>query len=220
VPAAEESLRPTPQPAFPAIGGADALPNEAAAVSVAEPQLPAIVAELQLPAIDAEQSPVSAQAAQVAVRAHAAPEGELPRPLLRVVTPVGSRSWDAEFGQKIVLLAGRQESRAELTLAPPHMGRVEITLSVNGDQTSAAFVSASPAAREAIEQALPRLREVLAEAGITLGQASVNAESAGRDRSGTPAQRHGRDDANGIAAGAASSSAPLRRSNGLIDTFA
>jgi flagellar hook-length control protein FliK len=113
----------------------------------------------------------------------------------------------------------RLESRAELTLTPPQMGRVEVSISVSGDQTSAAFVSASPAAREALEQALPRLREILAEAGITLGQASVNAESPRQDRDGAPAGQRG-GNRNMESAGAAAPAQWLRRSEGLIDTFA
>jgi flagellar hook-length control protein FliK len=117
-------------------------------------------------------------------------------------------------------MVNRLESRAELTLTPPQMGRVEVSISVNGDQTSAAFVSASPAAREALEQALPRLREILAEAGITLGQASVNAESPRQDREGTPAEQRG-GNRNVESAGAAAPPVQwLRRSEGLVDTFA
>lgn len=210
----EEPGRPSPQPAAPPAGAAAAppLPVEMAA---------ATALEIRLPAADAEQAHVAAQATQAAATlTHAAPDGEAPS-VVRVDAPVGGRGWDAEVAQKIVLLANRQESRAELTLTPPHMGKVEITLSVNGDQTSAAFVSASPAAREALEQALPRLREILAEAGITLGQASVNAESARQDRNGAPAEQHGRDaDRGGATAGTAAPVEWLRRSNGLVDTFA
>jgi flagellar hook-length control protein FliK len=102
--------------------------------------------------------------------------------------PGRRRGWDAEVGQKVVWMVNRTESRAELTLTPPHMGKVDVTIDDEGDQTSASFVAASPAAREALEQALPRLREILADAGITLGQASVNAES---PRNGRPTETPG-----------------------------
>ncbi len=161
----------------------------------------------------------SAPAQAAAPLAHAAPAGDAPS-IVRVDTPVGNRGWDAEIGQKVVLLANRQESRAELTLTPPQLGKVEITITVNGDQTSATFVSASPAAREALEQALPRLREILAEAGITLGQASVNAESARQDKDGSPTPGRGDGQGPDSARSAAAPTQWMRRSNGLIDTFA
>lgn len=212
VPDGQEDLPSALQPAGETTGlAAQPVQTEAVATTIAtDPQMPVAAAENANPSS-------SAQAA--APLAHAAPAGDAPS-VVRVDTPVGNRGWDAEIGQKVVLLVNRQESRAELTLTPPQLGKVEVSISVNGDQTSATFVSASPAAREALEQALPRLREILAEAGITLGQASVNAESARRDKDGSPTQ--GRGDGQGADA-ARSAAAPtqwVRQSNGLIDTFA
>ncbi len=137
----------------------------------------------------------------------------------RVETPVGMHGWDNEVAQKVIWLSNRQESRAELTLTPQHLGKIEITLTTHGEQTNAMFVSASPAARDALEQALPRLRELLADAGITLGQASVNAESPRQDAD----QRNGngrseRRDESTVQASA--STHWIRRGDGLVDTFA
>jgi flagellar hook-length control protein FliK len=92
--------------------------------------------------------------------------------------PVGEAGWGQEVGQRIVWMANRSEGRAELVLNPPQMGRVEVSLTVSGDQATASFASANPVVREALESALPRLREALAEAGIQLGQAQVGAENA------------------------------------------
>ena len=59
------------------------------------------------------------------------------------------------------------------------MGKIEVSINLNGDQASAAFSAANPAAREALQDALPRLREILAQAGIQLGEANVNAGTQG-----------------------------------------
>lgn len=151
--------------------------------------------------------------------AHAAPTGDAPS-AARIDTPVGSRGWDAEVGQKVLLMVNRMEGRAELTLTPPQLGKLEITIAMSGDQTSATFVSASPSAREALEQALPRLREMLAEAGITLGQASVNAESAQQGNDGSPAEGRSRWRGGDVVAGTDAPAQWVRQGRGLIDTFA
>lgn len=101
-----------------------------------------------------------------------------------VATPVGADGWNTEIGNRLVWMAGQQSSRAELVLTPPQMGRIEVSLTVTGDQATAQFVSANPAVREAIENAVPRLREILAEAGITLGQTQVGAETPGQSAHG------------------------------------
>jgi flagellar hook-length control protein FliK len=137
-------------------------------------------------------------------------------PALRVETPFAASGWQDELGQKLSLLVGREQHRAEIILNPPHLGRLEVSLQVNNDQASALFVSANPVVRDALEQALPRLREALADAGVALGQASVGAQTPreGQDSrgSGKPGFR---------SASQASPAAPvwLRRAEGLVDTF-
>jgi flagellar hook-length control protein FliK len=95
----------------------------------------------------------------------------------RLEAPVGSRQWDGEFANKLAWVVTRNEQRADLVLTPPQLGRIEVSVSLNGDQASATFTSANPIVREAIEGAMPRLREVLLEAGINLGQTHVGSES-------------------------------------------
>ncbi|MDQ7989437.1 MAG: flagellar hook-length control protein FliK [Candidatus Dactylopiibacterium sp.] len=97
---------------------------------------------------------------------------ELPRH--EVNTPVATRGWADEVSQKLNWIATRDAGRAELVLNPPQLGRIEVSINVQGDQASAAFVAANPITREALQDAMPRLREVLAQAGIQLGQASVD----------------------------------------------
>lgn len=97
-----------------------------------------------------------------------------PIPQLQVHTPAGQRAWAEDVGSRMLWMVGRGESRAELVLTPPSLGRLGVSIQINGDQTSAHFVAATAAAREALEQAMPRLREALQQAGITLGQTNVS----------------------------------------------
>jgi flagellar hook-length control protein FliK len=173
-----------------------------------------------MPAAAAEHAAAAGLTNAAAPLVHASQAGDAPA-VARIDTPVGSRGWDAEIGQKVVWMVNRMENRAELTLTPPQLGRVEVTISVSGDQTSATFVSASPAAREALEQALPRLREILADAGISLGQASVNAGSTQGGREESPADSRAQEGSRHADQGVRPAEpAWSRRGNGLIDTFA
>jgi flagellar hook-length control protein FliK len=98
-------------------------------------------------------------------------------PSLRVDTPMGQAGWREEMGQKLTWMVGNNRQQAELVLTPPNLGRVEVSLTMNGDQASAVFTTANPAVREALEDSMQRLREVLATAGVTLGQTQVGAET-------------------------------------------
>lgn len=147
-----------------------------------------------------------------------------------VARPVGSSGWAEEIGNHVVWLANRSESRAELVLTPPQMGRVEISLTVKGDQAVASFVSSNPVVREALEAALPRLREVLADAGIQLGQTQVGAENArqwaqqdkhGDNSASDPARADLGDTAiSPVSSGSLSTSPGLKGGRGLVDVFA
>jgi len=98
---------------------------------------------------------------------------------LSVSTPLHESGWKSDFAQKVVWVATSQNQTAELTLTPPNMGSIEVSLHIDKDSATATatFASANAEVRETIETALPRLREMLAGIGIQLGQANVSAES-------------------------------------------
>ncbi len=96
---------------------------------------------------------------------------------LRIDTPLGQNGWHDEMGQKLTWMAGAGRQQAELVLTPPQLGRVEVSLTINGDQATAIFTSPYAAVREALENSMDRLRGVLADAGVTLGQTQVGSES-------------------------------------------
>ncbi|WP_153109246.1 flagellar hook-length control protein FliK [Propionivibrio limicola] len=153
------------------------------------------------------------------------PQHQEPTPLT-VSTPVYAEEWSGDFGQKIVWMTKNDQQTAQMTLNPPQMGPIEISLSVDNNNATASFVSASADVREAIENALPRLREMLAGAGIELGQANVSAESFRQQQNnsnGAAAPSTWRDDNAILAAAHEGETSPAKRmqlGNGLVDLFA
>lgn len=137
-------------------------------------------------------------------------------------TPVTHDSWGNEFNQKITWLATQNEQSAELHLNPPNLGPLNVVLKVSGDQATAMFTSPHAAVREAVEQALPRLREMMADNGITLGNAMVSDQSPKEHQKGG-GNSFGRAGGfmpadSGIQAGG--TVAPVHRHQGMVDTFA
>lgn len=161
---------------------------------------------------------------------HAANKADTAHPTPQVATPVGQAGWANEVGEKLTWMVGNLNSKADFVLTPPQMGRIEVSLTVSGDQASATFIAANPAVREALENAVPRLREMLNDAGINLGQAHVGAEAfrqqaqqgeGGDNRNrGDQAQADGGDAGIGAMAASSGGSRWLRAGNGLVDTFA
>jgi flagellar hook-length control protein FliK len=144
-----------------------------------------------------------------------------------IPTPVRDQNWAADFGQKIVWLATNDKQLAQLTLNPPQMGPIEISLSLDKGNATASFVSANAEVRDAIETAMPRLREMFASAGIALGQTNVSAESfrqqAGNGEGNRPASHWAADNAILVADPLGSARAKgfaVRQGNGMVDIFA
>ncbi|MDE2584739.1 MAG: flagellar hook-length control protein FliK, partial [Betaproteobacteria bacterium] len=146
---------------------------------------------------------------------------------IQVQTPVRDTNWGNEVGQKIVWMANQDKQTAQLTLNPPQLGPLEVSLKIDGDQATAVFVSAHAEVREAIEAALPRLREMMGAAGLELGQANVSSQSF-QQQSDQARQQQGASPRGGteggILATASESAGAVRQisrsGNGLVDTFA
>lgn len=142
-----------------------------------------------------------------------------------IPTPIRDQSWASDFGQKIVWLAANDKQSAQITLNPAQMGPIEISLNVDKGNATASFVSVNADVREAIESALPRLREMFASAGIELGQTNVSAESFKQqaDNGSRGTARVGADNAILAAesTGTVSASAFVtRHGSGMVDLFA
>lgn len=149
---------------------------------------------------------------------------EIPRDL---PMPLRDPSWAGEFGQKLLWFASNDRQLAQLTLNPPQLGSIEVTLNMDRERASAHFVSLHADVRSAIETAVPRLREMFASAGIELGQVSVGSESFRQqsDAQPEPPQQPRAPVDRAILGRDSAGNPPARlitaqRGRGLIDTFA
>ncbi|RZL96442.1 MAG: flagellar hook-length control protein FliK [Variovorax sp.] len=222
-----EGAAPSPAPmekAASSLPAADDVQFAAAAAGLERPDAPA--------AANAPPASFTAPMAQVQPAAIDRPAAAPPAahaPVLTVAPAVGSDEWGPAIGQQMLRMSTSGQHVAELNLNPAGLGPLKVTLTLGDQQAQAMFVSAHESVRRAVEAALPQLRTTLAEQGISLGQASVGAESrqppsqdggfaqqqSGSSRSPTPPARGNAE----RAAIAEPLRAPRRTSAG-VDTFA
>jgi flagellar hook-length control protein FliK len=93
-----------------------------------------------------------------------------------VHTPVGTTAWGEEIGSRLTMMVEQGKHTASLRLSPEHLGPLEIRIAVNDDQASVWFGAAHSDTRAAIENALPKLREMFASQGLSLADAGVSRE--------------------------------------------
>jgi flagellar hook-length control protein FliK len=94
--------------------------------------------------------------------------------------------WDTSLGERVVWLVGKDLRQAELHLDPPELGRIKVHITLAGDQANVSFTARHEVVRDALESALPRLRDMLSDQGWNAVNVSVSQQSAhhGRHHSG------------------------------------
>jgi len=95
---------------------------------------------------------------------------------------MGSPQWGQALNERIMVMAAQNNQVAEIQLDPPELGSLKIRLQVGQDQVSVNFTSPHASVRDAVEQSLPRLREMMEEQGLQLGDSSVNDQGGESDQ--------------------------------------
>ena len=155
---------------------------------------------------------------------------------LPVQTQVGRPGWSEEVGKNISLMLRHRLDGAQMQLNPAHLGPIEISLKLSADnQMSVSFVAASAQTRDALEQGMNRLAQMLSGQGVQLADAQVSSGQYGDGRqaqefagNGNPGQERQRADApvfsldmrDETPAGIAAPRETPLRPDGLVSVFA
>jgi len=133
-------------------------------------------------------------------------------------TPFQQTGWGDALNKRISMMVSGEVQRAELHLNPKELGPIEVKIKLSHDQASISFSAQHGVVREAIESALPRLREMLAESGLTLVGADVSQQQQrfqeASDDHNYVAEQAANDD------GEDNNTTIIRGMDGLVDYFA
>ncbi len=88
--------------------------------------------------------------------------------------------WGQEMGERIVWMHKRAIPSAELRLNPEHLGPIKIKIDVSQEQATVAFSAQHAAVKEAIDAALPKLRELFSTQQLNLAEVTVTQDEAGQ----------------------------------------
>jgi flagellar hook-length control protein FliK len=112
-------------------------------------------------------------------------------PQLPVATPVGQPGWGSEIGQRVMMMAKGDLREAQLQLHPRSLGPVEVRIVYGHDhQLNVSFTAANPVARDALDAALPRLREMFDQQGLNLANTDISHESFAQQEQRQHAEAH------------------------------
>lgn len=134
--------------------------------------------------------------------------------------PVGTPEWNDELGARLAMMLDKGEQLATLRLTPEELGTVEVRISLREGEASVWFGAQAGETRAALEQALPRLRDMFAAGGLGLAHAAVGSEThrdPQRAQSSATLAR-GRRESGDPDEGTAGAAVTIRR--GLLDLYA
>ena len=153
-----------------------------------------------------------------------APQAQAP-----IDIPVRDTAWSGVLGERVLVMANNQLQNAEIRLTPAELGPLRVQVAIEDGAANVTFHAQHAITREAIEQALPRLRELFAENGLALNQADVGEQAGPGVEQGNREAAGDGASPGGIVAQTGEDSAvddfaplerPRSRPDGLVDTFA
>ncbi len=101
--------------------------------------------------------------------------GLLPTGLQTINVPVKSPQWGQAVAHRVTFMANNQIQQAQITLNPEKLGPIQIKLHMDRDQQVHVSMTAQHGTtREAMEMAVPRLREMLEQSGMSLASVDVS----------------------------------------------
>ncbi|GAA4874480.1 flagellar hook-length control protein FliK [Ferrimonas pelagia] len=181
------------------------------------------VAEASLPQWHDEENPlaVQAKAGPATLAARAEPRmGMVADPVLSR-QPIEAERMAPQLRDRLIMMVNSDKLTAEIRLDPPELGALQVRIQMNGEQAQLQIVTQQAQTRDLVEQALPRLREMLEQQGLQLADADIRQ---GDPQQGQSGAEGGAGEDGQIGAGDDSDeqrvSVAHRRHDGAIDYYA
>jgi flagellar hook-length control protein FliK len=166
---------------------------------------------------DASPNTVATAVAATPV-ADAAPAAAKTAAAAAVPVAIQQHGFEDALGDRVVWLTNAKIHSAEIQVTPPDLGPIEVHIQVSNDQASISFGASHQLARDAIESAIPRLREMLGQQGLNLTDVNVSQHSFAdrRDDSGYLGGRASSDSDGAVGSVAVTT----RATRGMVDLYA
>lgn len=94
-----------------------------------------------------------------------------------VNVPVNQQAWGQAIGERLQWMVKQNLEQAQIKLNPRHLGPIDVKISMNQDQATVTFSAHHVMTRDALEGAIPRLREMMGDNGINLVDVNVSHHS-------------------------------------------
>ncbi len=130
--------------------------------------------------------------------------------------------WNQQIGDRVSWMISQGLRQADIRLNPPELGMLEVRVQMQGDQASIQFNTAHAEVKDALDSALPRLREMLAENGLELADVNVSQQGQQNAKQGeeSNSDQSDRESTSEPAASLDDQNIKTITGNGVIDFYA
>lgn len=97
--------------------------------------------------------------------------------IIDITVPFDKPEWAKEFSNQVRWITENNLQSAELRLHPRNLGSIEVKINVHNDQTNVHFLTPNAAVRDTLEASMVRLRDMLGDSGLSLGNFDVSDQS-------------------------------------------
>lgn len=144
-----------------------------------------------------------------------------------VASHVRSPQFVNEAAQTMHLAINNKVQQAEIRMTPENMGPIQLQIKMNGTDVSLTIAVQQPDTKQAIELSLPKLREMLADSGMNLGQTNLSQDMSGWQQANRDPQEQARQSGRGWQANHSEGeltpiamTRPTARSDRMLDLYA
>lgn len=86
----------------------------------------------------------------------------------------------ANVQQQVGMMLARNLKSIDIRLDPPELGSIKIKMQLNGEQAAVSFIVSNQQAKDALDNAMPKLKEMLEQQGMELADSDVKHEQSGQ----------------------------------------
>ena len=79
---------------------------------------------------------------------------------------------------KVMVMINQKIQQVDIQLDPPEMGNIHVRVNLQNEQAAVQFIVQNQQAKEALEQNMGKLRDMLAESGVDVGDANIEQREA------------------------------------------
>ena len=83
------------------------------------------------------------------------------------------KDFSAQLKDKVMVMVSQKLQQVDIQLDPPELGNVQVRVNLQNEQAAVSFVVQNQQAKEALEQNINRLKDMLAGSGVDVGDANI-----------------------------------------------